>query len=115
MSPWGAETRSGGALVLVDEAAEEVEPVQAGYRRRWVASGYHGGARLGRLEVERAVRPPAVVAAHLHAEHTLELAAADNQEPVEALTADAADPALDVGVRVRRPARRPGRSGYLRR
>jgi hypothetical protein len=30
------------------------------------------------------------------------LTAADDQEPVEALAADAADPTLDVGVRVRR-------------
>src|SRR5205814_1376504 len=36
----------------------------------------------------------------------LGLAAADDQEPVEALAADAADPALDVRVRVRRPHRR---------
>jgi hypothetical protein len=28
MSPWGAETRSGGELVFVDEAAEEVAPAQ---------------------------------------------------------------------------------------
>jgi hypothetical protein len=26
--PWGAETRSGGELVFVDEAAEEVAPAQ---------------------------------------------------------------------------------------
>jgi len=86
----------------VDEAAEQVAPVHAGQWRLWVASGNRRGARLGRLQVERAVRPPAVVVAHLDAEHVLELAAAENQEPVEALAADAADPALDVRVRVRR-------------
>jgi hypothetical protein len=37
-------------------------------------------------------------------EYMLQLAAADDQEPVEALAADAADPALHVGVRVRAPA-----------
>jgi hypothetical protein len=34
------------------------------------------------------------------AEDVLELAAADDQQPVEALAADAADPTLHVGVRV---------------
>jgi hypothetical protein len=34
------------------------------------------------------------------AEDLLEVAAADDQEPVEALAADAADPALHMGVRV---------------
>src|SRR6266516_4107535 len=40
------------------------------------------------------------------AEEVLELVAADDQEPVEALAADAAGPALDVRVRVRRSDRR---------
>jgi hypothetical protein len=39
-----------------------------------------------------------------------ELAAADDQESVEALAADAADPALHVGVRVRRAG---GSADYL--
>jgi RimJ/RimL family protein N-acetyltransferase len=51
--------------------------------------------------------PPVVVMVHVDAEDVLEVAAADDQEPVEALAADAADPALRVGVRVRRPHRRP--------
>jgi hypothetical protein len=93
-------------FVLVDEAAEEVESVHAGqWRRRVASSRSDGGRRIGRLEVERAVRPPAVVVEHVDAENVLELAAAENQEPVEALAADTADPALDVRVRVRRPNR----------
>ena len=39
------------------------------------------------------------------AEDVLELATADDQQPVEALAADAADPALHVSVRIRRPDR----------
>jgi len=54
------------------------------------------------LEVERAVRALLVVVADVHAEYALELAAVEDQQPVEALTPDAADPALDVRVRVRR-------------
>jgi hypothetical protein len=64
-----------------------------------------GGRRFWRLEVERAVRPGAVVVAHVDAKNVLELAAADDQDPVETFAADAADPALDVRVRVRRTNR----------
>src|SRR5262245_53059069 len=52
------------------------------------------------------MRPSGVVVPYVDAENVLELAAADDQEPVEALAADAADPALDVRVGVRRPNRR---------
>jgi hypothetical protein len=38
----------------------------------------------------------------VHAEDVLELAAAEDQQPVEAFAADAADPALHARVRVRR-------------
>jgi len=37
----------------------------------------------------------------IDAKHVLELAAAEDQQPVEALETDAADPALGVSVRVR--------------
>jgi hypothetical protein len=43
-----------------------------------------------------------VVMKGVNAEHALELAAVEDEEPVEALATDAADPALGVGVRVRR-------------
>ena len=59
------------------------------------------------MEVERAVRALLVVVADVHAEYALELAAAEDQQPVQALTPDAADPALDVRVGVRRPERCP--------
>jgi hypothetical protein len=50
-------------------------------------------APVGRLQVEGAVGPPVGVAPDVNAEDVFELAAANDQEPVEALTADAADPA----------------------
>jgi hypothetical protein len=43
-----------------------------------------------------------VEVAGVHAEDVLELTATEDQKPVEALSADAADPALGVCVRVRR-------------
>ena len=52
------------------------------------------------------MRPSVVVMAHVDAEDVLEVAAAGDQEPVETLSADAADPALDVRVPVRRSDRR---------
>jgi hypothetical protein len=49
-------------LVLVDESAEEVAPLDAGQSRDWVASSRNdGGSRIGRPEIERVVRPSVVV------------------------------------------------------
>ena len=52
------------------------------------------------------MRPVSVVVADIDAEDMFELAAADDQQPVKAFAADAADPTLHVGVGVRRPYRR---------
>src|SRR5213080_1507252 len=49
------------------------------------------------------MRPMAVVMVDVDAEHLLELSPADDQDPVEALAADGADPALGERVRLRRP------------
>jgi hypothetical protein len=40
-----------------------------------------------------------VVVADVDAEYAVELAVPEDEQPVEALTPDAADPALDVGKR----------------
>src|SRR6266513_6243693 len=55
---------------------------------------------------ERAVRPVLVVVQRIRLDHEFEVAAAEDQEPVEALAADAANPALGVRPRLRRPHRR---------
>ena len=60
--------------------------------RRWLL--------VGRLERERAVRPVSVVVGGVEADHVLEVAAVDDQDPVQALAAEGADPTLGVGVRV---------------
>ena len=59
-----------------------------------------------RLLPERAVRPMLVVMPRVGREDVVEVAAADDQEPVEAFAADASDPALGVRSRFRRPYRR---------
>jgi hypothetical protein len=46
------------------------------------------------------VRPVSVVVGGVEAEHVLEMAAVDDQNPVEALAAEGADPTLGIGVRV---------------
>jgi len=58
--------------------AEEAAPAHdSQWRRRVTSSRSDGGSRIGRLKVERAVWPRAVVVAHVDAEDVLELAAAD--------------------------------------
>ena len=54
------------------------------------------------MKVECPVRPLLVVVADIDAEDTLELAAAEDEQRIEALATHAADPALGVGVRIRR-------------
>jgi hypothetical protein len=46
--------------------------------------------------------PMPVLMVHIDMKHVRELAAAEDEQPVEALATHAADPALGVGVRVRR-------------
>ena len=56
--------------------------------------------------VQRSVRPMLVVVPDIRREAMVEVAAAEDQQPVEALATDAADPALRVRSRLRRPHRR---------
>src|SRR5713101_5693195 len=51
--------------------------------------------------------PVLVVVAAVDAEYVFEVAAAEDQNPVEAVGADGTYPAFGVGVCVRRPHRRP--------
>jgi len=48
-----------------------------------------------------------VVVRHIDTKDTLEMAATDDQETVEAVFAEGPHPALRIGVRVRCPNRRP--------
>ena len=61
------------------------------------------GRRFGRPEFERAVGSTGVVVADVLPEDAFEVSAVDDQEPVEALAVDRADPTPHVRVRVRRP------------
>ena len=107
--PWGADIRSHAAGA---SSYSWIRPprrswrctsvVSVGGSPRAIGASIESEARSSRA----AVWPLAVVVAHVDVKHVLELAAADDEQPVEALAADAADPALDLGVRVRRLDRR---------
>jgi hypothetical protein len=66
-----------------------------------VARWWVGARRLGREPYESAVRALSAVVAGVNAEHVLEVAASEDQQPVETFGADGAHEALGVGVRVR--------------
>ena len=58
-------------------------------------------ARLGRLGLERAVRPFAVVVVDIDVEDALEVAATEDQQPVKTLGSYGADEAFGDRVRLR--------------
>jgi hypothetical protein len=70
-----------------------------------------------RLKTERAVRPGVVVVVDVFVEHAFQVIAIDDQQPVQALAADRADPALGVtvglGSAVGSPQRRDALVGEL--
>src|SRR5438093_561206 len=82
--------------------AEEIELRQLSTWRRLI------DRRLGKRRplIERAVGPMRVVVLRVFADHVFEVAAADNQQSVEALAPNASDPALGVRPRLRRLHRR---------
>lgn len=84
-------------MVLVDEAAEDVAALDA-------VDGCCVGVAvwLGWSEVERAVRTLSVVAGRVVAKRVFEVAAAEDEEPVEALVSDCSYEPLGVSVRLRR-------------
>jgi hypothetical protein len=75
----------GGSVVLVDEAAEAVVatnlPDGRCRCRRWLS-------KCRWLELEGAVRPVDVVVVDVDAQDAVEVAAVDDQQPVEAFGAD---------------------------
>jgi hypothetical protein len=92
----------------VDQAAEQVTAADAIKLDHIGHRALAPGRRLAeRCQLpERAVRPVLVVVPRVTRENVLQLAAADDQEPVEAFPTDAPDPTLGVRSRLRRPYRR---------
>jgi hypothetical protein len=94
-----------GGFVFVDESAEQV--ASAHCRVHGVAARRSHPDRVGRLQIECPVRATPVVMPYIDAENTLELPAAEDQQPIKTLPTNAAHPTLDVRVRVRRLEGRP--------
>ena len=102
-----AQTRLRGEPVLADPPAEQITPTDTTKIddvRHWLDVARRVSARGPPLE--GAVRPVLVVMQDVGREDVLELAAAEDQQPVEALAAQCPDPAFGVRPRLRRPYRR---------
>src|SRR5512132_2224154 len=78
-----------GSVVFVDQATQSITTLD-------VASGRLPGnvGRFGREQRESAVRALVVVMREIDAQHSLEVASAEDQQPVETLAADGANEAL---------------------
>jgi hypothetical protein len=85
-------------MVFMQETAEQVASVDSGWLV--VADKARSGGWIRRLQPERPVRPMGVVVLGVDSKDLLEVAASDDQKPVQALSADGTDPAFRVGVRV---------------
>ena len=104
---WGAQTRSSRrGFVFVEQTAEEVAPPDLERIDGRCGRGIRLAAMIRRSQVECSVRTLLVEVADVDAEDVLELAAPEDQKPVEAFPAHATDPPFCVGIRVGRPDRR---------
>src|ERR1035437_130960 len=98
----GTRTRSCGSHVLVDEPPEEIPPFDVG---RTVGL-FDGRETLGYPNLQSSMRTSPVVVLHIDPKDAIEMPAAPDQQPVQALRAKRLYPALGEGVRVRRSDRR---------
>jgi hypothetical protein len=104
VGPWGSETRirsCGGAVVLVDEPAEQIPPTNVARTDRDRVRRF--GSSRG--EAKGAMGSPAVVVLGVGPERPIEMPPVEDERPVEALDPDRLDHALAVGVGVRGPDR----------
>src|SRR5215211_4835230 len=86
-----------GGLVFVDESAEQIASAKVGKRGQ-----RRGVAPIRWEQLESAMWPVLVVVAAVDTEHALEMAATEDEYPVEAVGANRAYPTLGEGVCVRR-------------
>src|SRR5439155_11162162 len=84
--------------VFVDEAAEAFTSLDLAGRTLAGELGARCGCR--RSQAERTMRPVGVVVLHVDTQDPLKLSTVCDQEPIETVTADRADPAFSEGVRV---------------
>ncbi len=109
---WGAHRRSCSSPVLVEETAEQVASEHPAFLTL-TDDGQLGGS-VRRLELERPVWTVPVVVLDVDPKDLLQMAAPDEQQPIQALGAGGADPPFCVRVRGRRPHGRHQHLGTLR-
>jgi hypothetical protein len=91
----------GGALVLVDQTAEDIDAPHRAFHsgRRFDERQPTGRARrVGRLQVQAPVRPRRVVVAQVLGQHAVQLWLVPDQRPVQTLRPYGAYPPFSVGV-----------------
>jgi hypothetical protein len=95
----------------VQETAEQVTSEHPALLT-FTNDGQSGGS-VGRLKLERPVWTVPVVLLEIDTQDLLQMAAPNDQQPVQALSADGADPPFGVRVRGRRPHWRHHQLGTL--
>src|SRR5438874_470979 len=98
----GVRTRSSccGEFIFVDESAEDVVTAEVLQRHRGRCVR---GRIIGRAETEAAMGSALVVVPDKDRQHSLEMATVDDEQTVETLAANGADPSLGERVGHRRP------------
>jgi hypothetical protein len=96
----------------VEQATEQVSSMNAAVSAL-IYDGQSGGW-IRRLELQRPVRPVPVVVLDVDSEDLLQVPATHDEQPVQALGPHRPNPALGVGVGVRRLHRRQHHFGVLR-
>jgi hypothetical protein len=100
----GAQTRSCCLSVLVEQAAKQVASLHSA--AVILAQDGQPGGWVWRFQPKRPVGTMLVVVLDVGPQDLLKVAAADDQQPVQALGADRPHPALGVRVRLGCPHRR---------
>jgi hypothetical protein len=94
---------------------ESAKPIAPPYAAALVLVGERQtGGRGWWVQLERPMRAMGVVVLDVHPEHLLQVPAARDEQPVQALGADGTNPPLGVGVGVGRLYRRDQHLGSLR-
>jgi hypothetical protein len=99
-------------MVFVEKSAEQVVSMHLAWLA--VADDAPIGGWIRRFQSERSVRTMGVVVGGVDPQDLLQMASSDDQQPVQALGADGANPALGVGVRVECLHRRQEHLGTVR-
>jgi hypothetical protein len=99
-------------MVFVEKSAEQVASMHPAWLA--VADDSQSSGWVWRFQSERPVRAVPVAVPDVDAQDLLQVASPDDQQPVQALGADGANPPLRVGVRVGRPHWRQEHLGTVR-